>query len=254
MSVGNMHKNTRPGNDIPFWLLLQAHHIEEHGRSDEIGMRSVLAATVSAVRQGQSILLLLPAMSKPSAISYLSGIRLVFHQGYRRFMWSGACMTARRFSALYLIGSNSSLVTHSSPNPAAQPAKLTTGMANEAGVQQALAKVSSAQPSGLEWLKRAVNDILDAYQRALPLSVVRHLRCACPRSTALRRRLSERRNAIKTPVCALDPGQGVIHRSFQPLRTNGLRRGHFSQRLLHPSFVSQPRGRFGRLCELLPKG
>jgi hypothetical protein len=57
-------------------------------------MRSVLAAAVSAARQGQSFLLLLPAMSKPSAFSYLSGIRVVSHQGCRRLMWSGACTTA----------------------------------------------------------------------------------------------------------------------------------------------------------------
>jgi hypothetical protein len=48
-------------------------------------MRSVLAAAVSATRQGPSFALLLRAMSKPSAFSYLSGNRVVAHQASRRF-------------------------------------------------------------------------------------------------------------------------------------------------------------------------
>jgi len=71
-----------------------------------------------------------------------------------------------RFSALYPFGSNSSLVAHAPPNPAAKPAQPQPGLANEQGIQQALAKVSFDRTQLPGWLLQAVIGILTRIKSA----------------------------------------------------------------------------------------
>jgi hypothetical protein len=105
----------------------------------------------------------------------------------------------------------------------AQPTKPATGLANEAGVQQALAKVSSAQPISPEWLKRAVDDTLTWIKSANgSFNGVSALGEASSESSGPWTGAPEMPNngqGKRSLVCV----KNVIHRSFQPLQSAGLR-------------------------------